>query len=378
VVHRSESGARNRVPAVGLEDGPEGAGPRQLAKYDGGPGQGLVWRDRRYRLRHAVRKLVWWVEKDSGERPTWARTASCGFCIGSQVEIRCTCQGGAYPCNIETCGNRWACAVCAVKIAGRRAVEVSEGAEAWAAAGGTLGMLTLTARHHEWMALREVLGAVLGSWRKLRDRKEYRALQGLVGGTIKALEITVGDNGWHPHLHLLFFIEPGADRREVERLTAALFAPWRDLLAQSLGTRPSEAHGLDWLWMDATAADYVAKIGFEVTHADTKSGRDVFALLSDAAEGDAPAFFKCIEFFDTMKGRHSLDWSPGLRRRLGLGAAESDEELALADEGGEFSEFVRASVWDKALCTTDENGVPVVVEMLRGVEDKWRRGKVEI
>jgi hypothetical protein len=96
-------------------------------------------------------------------------------------------------------------------------------------------------------------------------------------------------------------------------------------------------------------------------------------LLSEAIEGDAPAFFKCIEFFDVMKGRHSLDWSPGLRKRLGLGPAQSDEELALADEGGEFSEFVPASVWDKALCVTDESGVPVVVEILKGVEEKWRR-----
>jgi hypothetical protein len=222
------------------------------------------------------------------------------------------------------------------------------------------------------MELRDVLGAVLSSWTKLRYRKEYRALRVYVGGTIKAVEVTIGDNGWHPHIHLLLFIEPGADPKEVERLVGKLFVPWRDLLAASLGAKPSEAHGLDWRWMDASAAAYVAKIGFEVTHADSKSGRDVFQLLEDAVQGEAVSFFRCIEFFDVMKGRHSLDWSPGLRSRLGLGAEKSDEELAQADEGGEFSEFVDAAVWNRALVATDENGVPVVITILQNIEENWR------
>jgi hypothetical protein len=356
----------------GQQGVPEGVAPRQLAKYRGGPGQGLVYRDRRYRLRHTVRKLVWWVERDRGESPTWARTASCGLCIGSQVEIRCTCQGGAYPCNIETCANVWACAVCSAKIRGRRGDEVTVGAQAWTDAGGTLGMLTLTARHHEWMELRQVLSAVLGSWTKLRARKEYRALRAMVAGSIKALEITVGENGWHPHIHLLLFIEPGADPLEVDRCTTALFSPWRQLLRHSLGTSVTEAHAIDFRWMDASAAKYVSKIGFEVTHADSKSGRDIFGLLDEAMQGEAPSFFKCVEFFDVMKGRHSLDWSPGLRGRLGLGEALTDEELAQADEGGELSEFVESAVWNKALVATDESGVPVVVAILKKVEENWR------
>jgi hypothetical protein len=354
-----------------------GGAPRQLAKYVGDPGQGHIWRNRRYRLRHAVRKLSWWVTKEEGHEPSWARTASCGLCIGSQVEIRCTCQGGAYPCNIETCANVWACAVCSAKIRGRRAVEVVKGAEAWVASGGTLGMLTLTARHNEWMDLRAVLGAVLLSWRKLQTRKEYRALRRLVGGSIKAVEVTIGDNGWHPHIHLLLFIEPGADPQQVEGLAASLFAPWRELLASSLGVAPSKDHGLHFGWMDSSAAQYVSKIGFEVTHSDTKSGRDVFALLEEAVQGEAVSFFRCIEFFDVMKGRHSLDWSPGLRNRLGLGERKTDEELAQEDEGGELVEFVDGRVWNRALTTYDENGVPVAVGILREIEEKWRKRRSE-
>jgi hypothetical protein len=55
-----------------------------------------------------------------------------------------------------------------------------------------------------------------------------------------------------------------------------------------------------------------------------------------------------------------------------LGEEKSDEELAQADEDGEFSEFVESSVWNKALVATDEDGVPVVVGILKKVEENWR------
>lgn len=73
-----------------------------------------------------------------------------------------------------------------------------------------------------------------------------------------------------------------------------------------------------------------------------------------------------------MKGRHSLDWSPGLRGRLGLGEQKTDEELAQADEGGEFSEFVPSAVWNKALVATDEDGAPLAVAILKKAEENWR------
>jgi hypothetical protein len=239
-------------------------------------------------------------------------------------------------------------------------------------------MLTLTVRHNEWMALRVVLDAVTGSWRKLQTRKEYRALRLHMGGSIKAVEVTVGDNGWHPHIHLLVFVNPGSDPAEVESLSASLFGPWQELVARSLGgVAPSVERGVHFKWTDASAADYVSKIGFEVASADTKSGRDVFALLDDAEQGETGAFFRCIEFFDVMKGRHSLDWSPGLRNRLGLGERKTDEELAQEDEGGELVEFVDGRVWNRALTTYDENGVPVAVGILREIEEKWRKRRSE-
>jgi hypothetical protein len=291
------------------------------------------------------------------------------------VELRCTCTGGVYPCNVETCAYVWGCAVCAEKIRTRRALEVVEGAAAWVASGGTLAMLTLTVRHHEWMKLARVLGAVAGSWRKLRQRKEYRAFRLLIDGTVKALEVKVGDNGWHPHIHLLVFVRPGVDFDTVAVAASALYEPWEQMVTKELGVSPTRKHGIDFRLMGADAAGYVSKIGFEIAAADTKGGRDFFALLPDARNGEVAAFARCLEFLDTMRGRHSLDWSPGLRARLGLGADKSDEELALEDEDGDACEWVERSVWNSALYRRNESGVPLVTEILRSAEGRVRNGR---
>lgn len=319
--------------------------------------------------------LAGWVRRHEGGEPSWGRTGSCGRCLGAAVELRCTCSGGVYPCSVETCGYVWGCAVCAEKIRRRRGVEVSEAAALWAAAGGTLAMLTLTVRHHDWMRLRDVLGAVAGSWRRLRNRKEFRAFRSLIDGTIKALEVKVGDNGWHPHIHLLVFVLPGVDFDVLASAASGLYDPWEQLVTKELGVSPTRAHGIDFRPMDASAAAYVSKIGFEVASADTKGGRDFFALVSEARNGEVEAFGRSLEYLDTMRGRHSLDWSPGLRGRLGLEVEKSDEELAQDDEGGEVVELVERAVWDSALWRRDENGVPVVTEILRRAEERVRTGR---
>lgn len=354
---------------------PEGVGPRQYAKYVCDPGQRGVFRDARYSLRADVGALAGWFRRHEGCEPSWGRTASCGRCLGAAVELRCTCTGGVYPCSIETCAYVWGCAVCAEKIRTRRALEVVSGAAAWVAGGGTLAMLTLTVRHHEWMKLARVLGAVSGSWRKLQNRKEYRAFRLLIDGTVKALEVKVGDNGWHPHIHLLVFVRPGVDFDTVAAAASALYDPWEQMVTKELGVSPTREHGIDFRPMGADAAGYVSKIGFEIAASDTKGGRDFFALLPDARNGEVESFARCLEFLDTMRGRHSLDWSPGLRGRLGLGAEKSDEELALEDEGGELCELVERSVWNAALLKRNESGVPVVTEILRSAEDRVRNGR---
>lgn len=295
----------------------------------------------------------------------WRRVADCGMCLGCMMEVRCTCSGEAYPAAIATCGNVWACPVCSAKIRTRRASEVESGAQVWSALGGDLAMLTLTVRHHRWMSLPQVLEAVTGGWRRLQDLKSYRELRKLLGGSIKAVEVTVGPNGWHVHIHVLFFVTPGVERSQVDQLAADLFDPWRRMAGEVLGVEPSKEHGIDLTWVDASAAAYVSKIGSEIANAGTKGGRDPFVLLDAAGDGEAEAVGLFCEYADAMRGRQSLSWSKGLRSLLGLDRELSDEELAEQEEGGELVEVLPAGVWNGLVLRGD------AADYLAEVERKW-------
>jgi hypothetical protein len=290
------------------------------------------------------------------------------------VEIRYRPEMGAYPSGVMSCGSVWVCAVCGAKIKFRRGLEVEAAAATWTVLhDGKLAMVTLTVRHFRSMSLAEVMAAVSGGWRKLRNRKEFRALRKLVAGTIKATEVTVGKNGWHVHIHLLLFVNGDVGVGEVENLAHSLFDPWAELAAQVLGVAPDRDHGVHITWMDAVASAYVSKIGNEITRSDMKVGKTAnpLVLLDEYAKGDMGAMRQFAEFGDTMKGRHSLDWSPGLRDFLGLKSEKSDEELAAEVVDGEVIDFVDGRVWNRAHINRNENGVPLTAVYLKEVVSEW-------
>ena len=321
-------------PHVAQDDPIEGLS-REVVKYGSSPGQQGRDRNRRYRRRHRVRGLVDLVEKVQGEC-SFGRVATCGMSRSTLVEIK-ERDGVCYPSNVISCGSIWACPVCSAKIRARREVELEAGAAEWVARGGRLAMLTFTLRHDRLMDLLDVLNALLGSYRKLRHRKSFERLRSLVVGQVRALEVTYGENGWHPHLHVLLFVRSGVEEEQVRELLGAIVTDWRDLVGQSLGAFPSVQRAVDLLWFgsdSSTAAGYVSKIAKEMTLSDSKSGLDPFALLDVVDVGRDRAVARFIEFANTMRGRHAMDWSPGLRELLGLGDFKSDEEIASEDDDG--------------------------------------------
>lgn len=259
----------------------------------------------------------------------------CGKAVGTHVGIYRNAEGRVRESGVFSCGRLWLCPVCSALRKFKRASEVEVAAGAWAAQGGLLLMLTLTARHDATMPLRDSLESVLGSWRALQGRTSFRALRPLLKGTIKALEITDGENGWHPHLHVLLFI-PAGHKDAAYALAAGLSDDWRALVGSRLGATPSVERALHVKWLDASAAAYVSKIGKEIALSDTKSGRDPFALLDVTGVGAQAAGARFIEYGVATKGKHSLVWSTGLREFFELGALDDKsaaEELQKAEDG---------------------------------------------
>jgi hypothetical protein len=288
--------------------------------------------------------------KSTGLGASFARVCYCGMPAGSVVAVKSD-GVSCWPSGVASCGLIWVCPVCAAKIKARRALEIEGATSAHIAAGGTLSMLTITVRHTREMPLVEVLAAVRGSWARLKRLKSWSQLSAVLVGQVRALEVTVGDNGWHPHQHLLLFVRPGVDRAVLEELLPAVCADWRRLVFECLGVSPSVERGLHLLTfgMDsaAVAAGYLSKVANEISGPNAKAGRDPFSLLDEIDE--AASYARWIEYADGMKGARALGFSKGLLEQFG-GTALTDEEIAAADsEVGGVVAFIQAEDWVKAL-----------------------------
>jgi hypothetical protein len=248
---------------------------------------------------------------------------------------------------LQTCGSVWACPPCASKIAERRRGELEDAiAVAREKVHGVL-VAAYTFRHGPLDDLSGSLGRFLGALRSMTSTRAYKGLMGRYGllGSIKALEVTHGTrNGWHPHAHLLYFVDRPLSELEVVELETALYALWQRAAAR-VGLDMDRRYGLRLQSTWGAVADYVAKFGREPDHrpwgaadeltkAITKRGHgedrhtpwDLLRWAADTGEAQPVQLFR--EYHAAFKGRRQLVYSPGLKDLLGLGPDRTDEELA--------------------------------------------------
>lgn len=129
---------------------------------------------------------------------------------------------------IQTCGSVHSCPTCAAPILTGRAREVQKALDAHHR--DRTALVTLTLRHHRGIPL-DVLRTVLArSYSELWAGKGGRRVRNALGLAhhIRAAEQTHGANGWHPHLHAMFFFDRPPPSDWVEQLTAR----WLQVVAQ--------------------------------------------------------------------------------------------------------------------------------------------------
>lgn len=282
-------------------------------------------RNRLYRLRASAARLL------REERVAWCgRRARLGH-----VDVRCG-EGRASYGGVETCASVWVCPACASKIAEERRKEVRALADDHCRKGGSIYMAAFTLRHKHWQSATELRQAVTKSWSKMIAGAPWkRAMEkaGCVGG-VRALEVTHGKNGWHPHLHVVFFLdhEIGADDFGIW-----LFERWCKIVERAgFGECNPDIWRFERAAHHDAVTDYVVKGNFdmELTRGHMKlakgGGRSPWQLLTDAAEGDRRAAWLFRDFAKAFKGARQLTWFGDLRE------ARSDLEIANADEPAEL------------------------------------------
>ncbi|MEQ8585928.1 MAG: protein rep [Thalassobaculaceae bacterium] len=269
------------------------------------------------------------------------RIGRCGVVpIGGMVRVM-KGAGGAHVEGVETCGSVWGCPVCAAKIAERRRGEVETLCREHKAGGGSLYMAAFTMPHDRFQECGELKEAIAGAWRKVcagRRWQHWRRVLGL--HYTRSLEVTHGGNGWHPHLHCLFYVTGAADRAVIDQFSEWLFERWQsavDRLGYGMPTR--RVWRFEPVEHTEAAGDYVAKWGAdsEIARGVLKQGRggkSPWQLLQEAAGGDRRAAALFRAYYLAFKGARQLTHSRGLKSLYGLDDV-TDDEAAAADAESE-------------------------------------------
>lgn len=279
-------------------------------------------------------------------------------------------QKRAYYAGLHVCGSIWHCPVCAAKISEVRRVELQQGIARWRSAGCAVLHRVLTIPHNSSDRLQSLLVGFSVARGYLLNRKPHKRLANILGlaGTIRALEVTVGDNGWHVHSHELMFVENA--QVDIQQVEKDILVEWqRACIDSGLGC-PND-HGV--IIQDGSYADrYASKWGLEseVTKAHTKAGRDgnkgpwdILRAIKDGPCSENVGAF--VEYAKAFKGRHQLHWSRGLKQRLGI-EEWCDQEIAERVESEDTRlGVITADQW-RVVLAQDRRGQLLVVAEREG------------
>lgn len=275
------------------------------------------------------------------------------------VEVRHTTGMPANYRNLATCGSVWACPVCAGRIQERRRLELEHLVQ-WSADQGMQAiMVTFTFPHTSFNTLSDLLERQADAFKRFRRGSPFTRFKSSIGfrGLVRSLEVTHGANGWHPHTHELWLVDPQVGHQIRTRLVelweracvaAGLLDP-----ADSAKVAAFRAHSVD-VRNNATSGDYLAKqdgsrnwgITHEVAKATSKGGKakgvHPHEFLVRRAKGDE---FRYFEYLEAMKGKRQLFWSPGLKDQCGLDDV-SDEDLSIGGEDADLLGQLNQDEWD--------------------------------
>jgi len=294
-----------------------------------------------------------------------SRTAKClrlrqgkgGRLVSSSTEIegipiyRSLAHGCASYGGLQTCASVWNCSLCSAKISERRRVELKAAMATWEAQGGSVALLTFTHGHTVGDRLADLVQGEQKAITRFFGCRQGVELMAALGrfGHVRAWEVTHGrkrerNNGWHPHFHILLFLETSHD--ELSWAEDWAFRVWLNACRLSGLPLPSRLHGVK-LEDGAKAARYVAKMGLEDARASlwgmdhemtkghskrAKDGETPFDFLRSCLACDDPEGWRLFaEYAGVFHGKRQLVWSRGLRERLGVQAV-TDEELAASHE----------------------------------------------
>lgn len=301
--------------------------------------------------RYTIRRHLWDLSRIERVRKCGRVTVNPAGTVGLRIS-----DGAAGYSGLATCGSVWSCPVCAAKIAASRSDELAEVLN-WAESDGhTVAMLTLTLQHRKGNGLKALWDTIGKSWASVTSGKKWQRIKadfGLIGWA-RAVEITHGQNGWHPHIHVILVLEGEQTTACVEALGELIWPRWYRSL-QRRGYTATRAHGLDIRTSENTVRDHLAAyftkaLACEATYGQLKEGkrggRTPFEILADVVKhGLVDDLELWHEYEKVARGRRQLTWSRDLRAMAGLMDEQTDQEIAETDLGDADLLLIPSESW---------------------------------
>lgn len=271
--------------------------------------------------------------------------ADIELCMG-QTHKKAFYQG------LLACGGVWTCPVCSAKISERRRTELQEAMKAAESLDMRVHFVTLTVPHGIGDDLQDLLDKLSDALKRLSHGKysiknQLKAVYAGIGeaspeihGYIRALEVTHGQNGYHPHFHILVFTDKRLDSSILRYVYAKA---WKRACLLSGLPEPAEQHGVT-VQDGSKAAKYASKWGLEdemtKAHAKTtrRKGLTPWGMLRAVLDDDDPEYpaERAAKLFQVyakaFHGRRQLYWSNGLRKLLQVAQELTDQELVAKPE----------------------------------------------
>jgi hypothetical protein len=271
---------------------------------------------------------------------------------------------------LATCGSVWACPVCSAKIMMQRREDLAQGLGVGVMRRWTVAMVTLTLRHREGQALDDLWDALSYAWGKVTSGAGWKGGKTRADGShaigdverygirgfVRAVEVTHGDNGWHPHVHAVLLLDGPISQDGATALGLSMWQRWdravrrKGFDSQVIVEDGELTGGLNVRVMsddddvvDNVIGKYLTKAIYSVSAEATlgqisKEGRagnrtPMQILRSVVETGDCDDLDLWHEFEQASKGRRAMTWSKGLREDLGLVDEQTDEEIAAEEVG---------------------------------------------
>jgi hypothetical protein len=297
---------------------------------------------------------------------------------------------------VMQCASVWTCPVCAAKINERKASDMRDAFKKAPDLGFKCHLVTFTAPHTAGDTIEELSTnmreALAAFWRE-RQIAKWKKTRSIVGN-IRAFEIRHGDNGWHPHFHLIVFSKDSiADDKEL------LLEKWQRVCLRSGLDQPNE-YGLD-IQDGSKAGEYICKFGSdgevleradgkdvswdaadEMTKGHTKKGKsgslspwDILRKIDESPVEEANKYRGLfLHYARALKGVSQLKWSRGLRSLFDQDKEKTDEEILSEQEDSaklichlereEWNFLIQNKMRATILELTENGGVEAVARFL--------------